>query len=106
LTERDDEAAHQAQTARARWLDPAWRIAALSSVETQLAERGLRVTGPPDQAHIRPWSTVMSFPANDRLVWFKASGPGNAYEACLLDALARWGTQGDLSDGHVRGAGG
>ena len=97
MTDPATDAARQTRTARARWLDPAWRAAALAWVEGQLHARDMRITGPVDQPHIRPWSTALSVPTDDGLLWFKAGGPGNAYEAGLLDALASWGTRGILA---------
>lgn len=37
----------------------------------------------------RPWSTVVRLPTTHGLVWFKALGPGTAYEVPLTIALAR-----------------
>ena len=82
----------ETETARSRWLDPDWRATALAWVEGELGRRGMRITGKVEQPHLRPWSTVMSVPTDAGLTWFKASGPGNAYEAGLLDALVRWRT--------------
>jgi hypothetical protein len=92
-----EEADRQTETARARWLDPAWRTAALGWVEEQLARLRLTVTGAIEQPHLRPWSTALSVPTTGGRVWFKAGGPGNRYEAALLDALARWDTRGVLA---------
>ena len=92
-----EEAARQTRVARARWLDPAWRATALAWVEEQLARLGLAITGAIEQPHLRPWSTALSVPTNKGRVWFKAGGPGNRYEAALLEALARWGTKGILA---------
>ena len=50
------------------------------------------MTGAADQAHLRPWSTVWSVPTTGGRLWFKAGGPGNRYEAALLDAFSRWRT--------------
>jgi hypothetical protein len=92
LTDPASESARQTVTARARWLDPVWRTTALGWVEEQLARLGRAVTGTVEQPHIRPWSTALSIPTSDGLVWFKAGGPGNRYEAALVEALARWHT--------------
>jgi hypothetical protein len=92
LTDEAAEAARQTATARSRWLDPGWRTSVLAWVEEQLDRRGLRISGPVQQPHLRPWSTALSVPTDSGLVWFKAGGPGNAYEAGLLDLLDRWGT--------------
>jgi hypothetical protein len=59
-------------------------------VAAQLGRLGRKVRGPIDQPHLRPWSTALSVPTDEGLVWFKAGGPGNAYEAALLDRLGRW----------------
>jgi hypothetical protein len=100
VTEPDDaaadEAARQTGTARSRWLDPGWRATALAWVEEELARLGRHLTGPVEQPHIRPWSTAMSIPTDAGLAWFKAGGPGTAYEATLLERLAGWGTCGIL----------
>ena len=97
MTDPVSEAARQTETARQRWLDPTWRAAVLAWVEDRLGILGRRITGPVEQPHIRPWSTAMAVPTDAGLLWFKAGGPGNAYEARLLDALSRWGTPGILA---------
>jgi hypothetical protein len=74
------------------WLDPAWRDEAIAWVDAQLAALGRPRTGAFAQPHVRPWSTVMSIPTATGPVWFKAAGPGTAYEARLLTLLAAWGT--------------
>jgi len=86
------EAARQTETARTRWLDPAWRAAVMAWVEVRLQQHGIRITGSVEQPHIRPWSTALSIPTTDGLTWFKAGGPGNSYEAALLEAVVRWRT--------------
>ena len=92
MTAPEAEAARQTETARTRWLDAAWQAAAVAWIEQGLAQRGLRMTGAADQGHLRPWSTVWSVPTTGGRVWFKAGGPGNRYEAPLLEAVARWRT--------------
>jgi len=54
------------------------------------------VTGPIEQPHIRPWSTVFRIPTDHGPAWCKASGRGPAYEGRLLDAFARHGIHGAL----------
>jgi len=92
LTDEAAEAARQTATARSRWLDPVWRVSVLAWVEEQLDRRGLRISDPVEQPHVRPWSTALSIPTTDGLTWFKAGGPGNVYEARLLEAFVRWRT--------------
>jgi len=90
------ETARQTETARTRWIDPAWHAEVLAWIEARLAERGSRVTWPMTQPHIRPWSTAISIPTDTGPVWFKAAGPGNAFEAALVSAMATWKTPGIL----------
>jgi hypothetical protein len=84
------EASRQTETARRRWLDPTWRAEAHAWIEDQLGRQGIRITGLIEQPRIRPWSTALVVPTNAGIAWFKACGPGNAYEAALVDALDRW----------------
>ncbi len=74
------------------WLEPTWQAEAISWVDEQLDRLGRRRVGAVEQPHVRPWSTVMAVPTSAGNVWFKAAGPGTAYEARLLEALASWGT--------------
>jgi hypothetical protein len=86
------EAARETETARKRWHDPRWRAEATAWIEEQLGHHGLRITGPIEQPRIRPWSTALIVPTNAGTTWFKACGPGSAYEAALVATLARWQT--------------
>lgn len=84
MTDRETE------TARRRWMDPAWHAQVASWVGDRLADHGLGVAGAIEQPHIRPWSTALAIPTTGGRVWFKAGGPGSRYEAALVDALSRW----------------
>lgn len=47
--------------------------------------------GPIENAHERPWSTVLRVPVAGGLVWFKACGPVQAFEPRVtVDLFARW----------------
>ncbi|MDQ6674159.1 MAG: aminoglycoside phosphotransferase family protein [Chloroflexota bacterium] len=47
--------------------------------------------GPIETAHKRPWATVLRVPLADRIVWFKACAPVQAFEPRLTGELfARW----------------
>jgi hypothetical protein len=74
------------------WASVRWRTEALAWIDDQLVRLGRPRAGDVAQPHLRPWSTVMTVPTQAGTVWFKASGPGTAYEPRLLLALASWGT--------------
>jgi hypothetical protein len=73
-----------------RWVDPQWRADAESWIGDRLAEHGRSVTGPVEQPHVYPWSTVLRVPTGEGPVWFKANSVGTAYEVPLLRRLAQW----------------
>lgn len=75
------------------WTGVAWRSEALGWVDDQLHRLGRPRAGEVAQPHVRPWSTVLTVPTATGPVWFKAAGPGTAYEARLLVELAAWGTR-------------
>ena len=79
---------------RSAWTDAAFRDRFDAWARDRLAESGLRVSGPIDQPHVRPWSTVLRIPTDGGPVWAKALGPGTAHEAALLAAFAAWGSAG------------
>jgi len=72
------------------WRRRAWRDRAIAWAERRLAERDIRITGRPEQFHIRPWSTVIRFPTERGALFFKATGPVQRHEAAVTHALARW----------------
>ncbi|MFL5674709.1 MAG: phosphotransferase [Chloroflexota bacterium] len=78
------------------WLDPEWRHGALAWAEAELGRHGRAVTGPAEQAHVRPWSTAIRIPTDAGPVWFKASGPGSAHEGPLLDVFRAAGARNVL----------
>jgi hypothetical protein len=45
--------------------------------------------GPIETVHVEPWSTVLRVPLADRVVWFKACAPVQAFEPRLSAELAR-----------------
>lgn len=72
------------------WRNPEWRARAIRWADLRLAERGTRVTGKPDQFHVRPWSTVIRLPTERGLVFFKATSRAQRHEAAVTERLARW----------------
>ena len=72
------------------WRQPEWRARAIRWAERRLAERGIAITGPPDQIHLRTWSTVIRVPTDAGAIFFKAVWPPLRFEAALTAALAKW----------------
>ena len=75
------------------WLDPAWRASVEAWLAGELARLGRRIAGTIEQPHIRPWATTMRIPTEGSPVWFKATGPGPAYEGPLLEVLRAAGVE-------------
>jgi hypothetical protein len=76
------------------WTDPL-TIAEAQAWLREAAERsGRRITGPIEQPHVRPWSTVFRAPTADGAVFLKLCGPSQAYEPALTALLSR--AAGDL----------
>jgi hypothetical protein len=76
--------------------DRAWRATVDEWIRTELGRNGLRPAGGIEQVKLRSWSLVLRVPAEPNQVWFKAGGPGCAYEAGLVAALAGWAAQSVL----------
>jgi hypothetical protein len=70
------------------WTDARWLAGVKDWLDLQLEELGLQSTGPVEQPHVRPWSTVLRMPTTGGDVWFKANIPLLAYEAAVVDLLA------------------
>jgi hypothetical protein len=58
--------------------------------ERRLAERDIRITGKPDQFHVRTWSTVVRLPTDHGAIFFKAVWRPLRFEAGLTAAMATW----------------
>lgn len=74
---------------RIPWTQPGWRAEVIAWIHEALGRRRIRVTGPIEQPHVRPWSTVLRAPTSEGTVFFKASAPGACQESeAVLAALA------------------
>jgi Phosphotransferase enzyme family len=71
------------------WSSAAWRETAVGWIDERLAEAGLERAGAVEQPRVRPWATVLRVPVAGGAVWFKAAGPGTAFEVPLYALLAR-----------------
>jgi hypothetical protein len=71
------------------WTQTAWLQSAHSWILGELERLGLAPTGPIEQPHVRPWSTVLRVPTGDGDLWFKANMPVLAREAAVVSVLVR-----------------
>jgi hypothetical protein len=72
------------------WEQPGWFERASAWVDTELERHGIAASGPVEQPHSRPWSTVLRVPTGVGDIYFKAVSPADPYEPALIEALARW----------------
>jgi hypothetical protein len=72
------------------WSTDAFRAEATEWIDAQLARAGLARVSDVKLARIRPWSMLLRATASaGGQVWFKASGPGTAFEPALYEVLER-----------------
>ena len=71
------------------WTQPAWLQDARTWIAENLAYQGIPVTGPVEQVHVRPWSTILRAPIPESAIYFKAAIPLLAREPGLTQALYR-----------------
>jgi hypothetical protein len=71
------------------WTDPAWLADAHTWIDERVAALGVERVGATEQPHVRPWATVIRVPTTDGDLWFKANVPVLAYEAGVVEVLAR-----------------
>lgn len=72
------------------WQQPGWQAEVRAWVHSVLESNHLYLTGEIEQLHIRQWSTVMTVPTDQGMLYFKASDSLSAYEPALTDYLARF----------------
>jgi hypothetical protein len=72
-----------------QWTDPSWQAEAQAWIGRAVEELGAAVTGPIEQPHLVPWSTVMRVPTDGGDVYFKANAPELRHEAAVTTLLAR-----------------
>jgi hypothetical protein len=78
------------RTLQQPWSQPGWLDRASTWIEHTLQGRTIRLTGPIDQVHQVPWSTVLRVPTSGGDVYFKAPMPVLVHEAALTQALSQW----------------
>lgn len=71
------------------WASPEWRAEVLAWIDDALAAHGIARTGEVEQPRLRMWATSLTVPTDRGRFWFKENCPGQAFEAGLVDVLAR-----------------
>jgi hypothetical protein len=72
------------------WEQPGWFERARAWIDAELERHGIAASGPVEQPHSRPWSTVLRVPTKRGDIYFKAVSPADPHEPALIEALARW----------------
>lgn len=71
------------------WTQPGWLEQASVWVHAELEGRGIELSGPIEQPHSYPWSTVLRVPTSEGTLYFKAASPVDPHEPVVLQSLAR-----------------
>lgn len=71
------------------WQNPDWLTQAQQWIRDELAAQAITITGPIDQFHVRPWSTVMRIPTSQGDVYFKASASVCAHDTAVTQIIYR-----------------
>ena len=71
------------------WTEPRFLADAHAWIRTRLADLDMRLTGPVEQTHDRPWSTVLRVPTDRGPIFFKASASATRHEAAIVVSLAQ-----------------
>ncbi|MGC4044623.1 MAG: aminoglycoside phosphotransferase family protein [Armatimonas sp.] len=72
------------------WTQPDWQEEAHAWIRTEMERLHLPISGPIEQPHILPWSTVMHFRSGEETLYFKATAEYEGYETAVTAALSRW----------------
>src|SRR4051794_34812398 len=70
------------------WLQEGWLESVQDWIQGVLAPQGITITGPLEQFHAYPWSTVLRIPTQSGPLFFKASAGFSAHEASLTAFLS------------------
>lgn len=73
-----------------QWSEPGWLDIVSAWIRVELERLGLSITGPIEQPHVRPWSTVLRVPTSAGSIYFKACAGVLAHEVAVTQALHRW----------------
>jgi len=73
-----------------QWEYPEWLKRVNDWIHAEISQQQINITGPIEQPHIYPWSTVLRIPTNEGTLFFKATAQETSYEAALTKSLAGW----------------
>ena len=72
------------------WTETSWLAQVHGWIQDELARLEVSVTGPIEQIHLQPWSTVLKASTDIGDVFFKASAEALAFEPAVTQALYQW----------------
>lgn len=75
------------QAMQSDWQNFDWLEQAQRWICDELAAQAITITGPIDQFHIRPWSTVMRIPTGQGDVYFKASASVAVHDTAVTQTI-------------------
>jgi len=77
-------------TSKPPWNESDWLEKVNSWIVAELSHLGMSITGPIEQPHIRPWSTVLRIPTLQGVVYFKNSAGDVLFESSLTQKMSSW----------------
>jgi len=77
-----------ATESKLQWEDPNWLKQASDWIHAETTRLSIQITGPIEQPHIYPWSTVLRIPSSEGMLFFKATAAETVYESALTQMLA------------------
>ena len=80
----------ESQITKPAWMQSAWFKQASDWIQIQLKHQDITVTGPIEQPHVRPWSTVLRIPTTSGFFYFKAVAAILGHEPTVTQALSSW----------------
>jgi hypothetical protein len=80
----------KSERSQSPWSEPGWLEHASAWIDDELSRLGRTTTGPVEQPHERPWSTILRVPTHEGAVYFKACAGVLAHEVAVTQALAQW----------------
>lgn len=87
MTHDEDRKHSMTHSTPTTWQNPDWLEQAQRWIRDELAAQAVMITGPIDQFHIRPWSTVMRIPTGQGDVYFKASASVAVHDTAVTQTI-------------------